>query len=170
MRNSIGTITEGSLVDGLTMKVAPSVSLDTLKTGKFVSIICAENTFFCLMTDIALHVSNPDILLYPPTEKETLLLSLLKHRNMYATAQLKPMVMLQKRSGDIVPVKILVKNETLPQRISSVCTLFSWDTTKIEFIGINNTGIRPAQSSSMYMPGVGNINESSVPKDGNAAP
>jgi len=71
--------------------------------------------------------------------------------------------------GDIVPVKVLVKNETLPQRISSVCTLFSWDTTKIEFIGINNTGIRPAQSSSMYMPGVGNINESSVPKDGNAA-
>ena len=105
MKKPIGTITEGSLVEGLTMKVAPDTALDTLKTGKFVSIICPENTFFCLMTDIALHVSNPDILLYPPTEKETLLLSILKHRSMYATAQLKPMVMLQKKSRDIIPVK-----------------------------------------------------------------
>lgn len=71
--------------------------------------------------------------------------------------------------GDIVPVKILVKNETLPQKISSVCTLFSWDTTKLEFMGLNKTGARAAQSSSMYMAGAGSINESSVPKDGNAA-
>jgi hypothetical protein len=71
--------------------------------------------------------------------------------------------------GDIVPVKILVKNETLPQKISSVCTLFSWDTTKLEFMGLNKTGARASQSSSMYMAGAGSINESSVPKDGNAA-
>jgi hypothetical protein len=71
--------------------------------------------------------------------------------------------------GDIVPVKVLVKNETLPQRISSVCTLFSWDTTKLEFVGVNNLGARTAQSSSIYMVGPGSINESSIPKDGNAA-
>lgn len=71
--------------------------------------------------------------------------------------------------GDIVPVKVLVKNETLPQKIASVCTLFGWDTTKLEFIGIDKTGARPSQSSSLYMVGTGSINETSIPKDGNAA-
>ena len=71
--------------------------------------------------------------------------------------------------GDTVPVRILVKNETLPQRIASVCTLFGWDNTKLEFMGINTTGARASQSNSIYWVGTGRINESIVPKDGNAA-
>ncbi len=106
MRKSIGTVTGGSLVEGLTMRVAYETPLETLKTGKFVSIIDASYTFFCLVTDIALHVSNPDILLYPPTEQEHLLLSLLQRKSMYASAQLKPMVMLSKEK-EVVPVKIV---------------------------------------------------------------
>jgi len=71
--------------------------------------------------------------------------------------------------GDIVPVKVLIKNETKPQSISSVFTIFGWDKTKIEFMGIDKTGARPSQSS--YIGGIAatSINEATIPKDGNAA-
>ena len=70
--------------------------------------------------------------------------------------------------GDTVPVQIKIKPETMPQVIYYVATNFAWDNTKLEFMGISNTGARRAQSSRMDMPGAGSINESLVPKDGNA--
>jgi hypothetical protein len=70
--------------------------------------------------------------------------------------------------GDTVPVQIKVKPESMPQILYYVATNFAWDNTKLEFMGISNTGARRAQSSRMDMPGAGSINESPVPKDGNA--
>jgi hypothetical protein len=70
--------------------------------------------------------------------------------------------------GDTVPVRVVVNSETSPQRIHSVSTIFAWDNTKLEFMGISKTGARASQSSSIYMVGTGSINESTVPKDGNA--
>jgi hypothetical protein len=75
----------------------------------------------------------------------------------------------QFKVGDTVPVSVLVKNETMPQLISSVMTIFAWDNTKLEFMGISKTGARASQSSSMYMAGPGSVNETIVPKDGNGA-
>jgi hypothetical protein len=75
----------------------------------------------------------------------------------------------QFKVGDVVPIKVVVKNENLPQQISSVFTIFGWDNTKLEFIGIDKTGARPSQSSSIYMVGTGSVNEVAIPKDGNAA-
>lgn len=70
--------------------------------------------------------------------------------------------------GDIVPVKIMVKPESGAQKISYVATNFVWDTTKLEFIGLDGIGAKPAQTSVMWMIGAGNINEVSIPKDGTA--
>jgi hypothetical protein len=69
--------------------------------------------------------------------------------------------------GDTVPVRVIVSPETNPQVIWSVCTTFAWDPTKLEFMGIDKTGSKPSMSSSI-MTGYSTINESSVPKDGNA--
>lgn len=70
--------------------------------------------------------------------------------------------------GDTVPVQIRVKTETKPQIIYFVATNFVWDNTKLEFMGLNGTGTRRAQSSRMDLAGAGMINETSIPKDGNA--
>ena len=95
------------------MRVTPETPIETIKTGKFVSIIGKDHTFFSLITDLTLEVTNSDILLYPPTENETLLHSFLKRKHIYATAQLKPMVMLDKEQK-IGPVK------TIPAHFSKV--------------------------------------------------
>lgn len=75
---------------------------------------------------------------------------------------------IQYKVGDIVPVQVKIKPETAPQFISWVATNFVWDNTKLEFMGINKTGARASQSSKIDLPGVGAINETAIPKDGNA--
>jgi hypothetical protein len=71
--------------------------------------------------------------------------------------------------GDTVPVKVLIKNEAGPQLVSSVYTIFGWDTSKLEFMGMDKKGARSSISSSIGWTGEGRVNETSVPKDGNAA-
>lgn len=70
--------------------------------------------------------------------------------------------------GDTVPVRVLVKNESLPQRISSVSSIFAWDNTKLEFMGVSTVGARPSMVNRLDMVGAGAVNETAVPKDGNA--
>jgi len=71
--------------------------------------------------------------------------------------------------GDIVPVQVMIKPDTKPQLLSSVCTNFIWDPNVLEFMGLNKAGSPPSMDNSIPMPGPGNINEVSVPKDGNAS-
>lgn len=96
MENSLGHIIEGSLSEGFTMRVAQGTDLEHIKAGRFVAIQGKENIFFSMIMNVKLQVSHPDILLYPPTEQEHLLREFLKKKSMYATVQLKPMIMLDK--------------------------------------------------------------------------
>jgi hypothetical protein len=113
MKHKIGHITGGSLTDGFTMHIVPDAHLEEIKTGKFVSIVSNTHTFFSLITDLTLQVTNQDILLFPPTENESLLKDVLKQKGMYATAHLKPMLMLDAEQRP-KPVK------TIPSHFASV--------------------------------------------------
>ena len=113
MRKILGTIVSGSLTEGLVMRIAPQTGLEEIKTGKFVSVMGNDHTFFSMITDLTLEVTNPDILLFPPTQEETLLTSMLKQKDIYATATLKPMLMLDKKAEKL-PVK------TIPPHFSTV--------------------------------------------------
>ena len=105
MNNILGHIISGSLTDGLLMRVSPHANLETLKMGKFVSIHGEHNKFFCLITDLKLEVTHPDILLFPPSQEENLLKQALKTKDMYATAVLRPMLMLHEEKPS--PVKTI---------------------------------------------------------------
>lgn len=106
MSKLIGHIISGSLAEGLLMRLNPLTELENLRTGKFVSIHGNFNKFFSLITDLKLQVSHPDILLFPPDNKEFLLKQALETKDIYALATLKPMIMLNKE-GKIIPVKTL---------------------------------------------------------------
>lgn len=113
MTKKIGTIVGGSLSEGLSMRVDSETPFESIKTGKFVSIIGKNYTFFSLITDLSLEVTHQEIIQFPPQADQTLLLSFLKRKNMYAIAQLKPMVMVDKNSH-ISPVK------TVPEHFATV--------------------------------------------------
>lgn len=113
MKKMIGHILSGSLSEGFVMRVNADAHLEDLKTGKFVSIIGNNYAFFSLVTDISLAVTDPDILLFPPSAREPLLASLLQNKDIYATVQLKPMLMVNSNK-QIMPVK------TIPPHFSPV--------------------------------------------------
>lgn len=124
MKNFLGYIASGSLTEGFVMRISPHVTLEQIKTGKFVSIVGTTHTFFSLVTDLSLEVAHPDILLFPPTPEEKLLARTLKHKDMYATAQLKPMLMLAKDEKPS-PVK------TVPPHFAAVYEADAKDVARI---------------------------------------
>ncbi len=72
-RDTLGVITQGSLVEGLDMKLDPERSVEDIKAGKFVVVEGFKNEFFSMITDLKLDATNPDILLYPPHDGDQLL-------------------------------------------------------------------------------------------------
>lgn len=106
MNNFLGNIIAGSLTDGLVMRINPKADLEKLKTGKFVCISGLHNRFFSLITDFKLEVTHPDILLFPPSSDEPLLKKALKTKDIYASASLKPMIMINNQ-GEVLPVKTI---------------------------------------------------------------
>ncbi len=124
MKKVLGHILSGSLTEGLLMRIHYDTNLEEIKTGKFVSIVGADYAFFSLITDLTLAVSHPDILLFPPTPQETFLNAMLRKKDIYATAQLKPMLMLNKQNQKM-PVK------TIPAHFSTVYEADSKDVAAI---------------------------------------
>jgi DNA helicase HerA-like ATPase len=123
-RKKLGHILSGSLTEGLVMRLDSSGCLEDIKTGKFVSIIGDQYTFFSLITDIELEVTNPDILLFPPQEDEKLLSDVLKKRDIYAKVCLRPMLMLD-RNQHKMPVK------TIPSHFATVYDASDRDVAQI---------------------------------------
>jgi DNA helicase HerA-like ATPase len=113
MKQIIGSLISGSLNDGFVMRIHHDTNLEEIKTGKFVSIHGKQHSFFSLITDLTLQVTHPDILLFPPAAHETLLNTILRKKDIYATAHLKPMLMVD-HEGQPKPVK------TIPPHFATV--------------------------------------------------
>jgi DNA helicase HerA-like ATPase len=124
MKKKIGHIVSGSLAEGMVMRIDAQANPEEIKTGKFVSIVGKNHKYFSLITDLSLAISHPDILLFPPDESEELLLSFLKQKDIYATANLKPMLMLG-ADGKPLPVK------TIPPHFSNVLEVDNRDVALI---------------------------------------
>ena len=110
---AIGQIISGSLSEGFIMRFSPTTDIETIKSGKFVCIQGHSHRFFSIITDLTLETAHPEILQFPPSDKEDLLKHLLSTNSTYATAQLKPMLMLNKLNH-ISPVK------TVPHHFAAV--------------------------------------------------
>lgn len=88
------------------MRLDPSYPLEEIKTGKFACVHGQHYTFFSLITDLELQVTNQDIISFPPTKQETLLHDMLSKRDIYANVKLRPMLMMDDQQGKM-PVKTI---------------------------------------------------------------
>ena len=71
-RKTLGTITHGSLSEGLQMRLLPEVSVEALRAGKFVVVEGDHHRFFSMITDVTLEAQAPDILRSPPSKDQLL--------------------------------------------------------------------------------------------------
>ncbi len=122
-RKMIGRVIAGSLTDGLVVRIDPSTNLADVKAGKFVSVKSGTSTFLSLITDVKLEVSNPEIIRIPPGPHEVLLADVLGYNDMYATAMVRAMVVLE--GGKQEPVK------SIPPHFSPV---YEADANEMEII------------------------------------
>ena len=130
-RRRVGVVVSGSLVGGLEMKLDEWYSVEDIRAGKFVVIEGEKSRFFCMVTDVRLDATNPQVLADPPDEEEDLMRQVLHGTATYGTVCLRPLLMTEK--DDAIEVEDgtphLVK--TIPVHFSVVCEAEEDDVNRI---------------------------------------
>jgi len=95
-RERIGVVTQGSLNEGLTVRLDPTASVEKMRVGNFVIIDGQLNDFFCLVSDVRLEATNAQVLMDPPGDGEDFTRQALAGTSIFGTIALAPMLMLEK--------------------------------------------------------------------------
>lgn len=96
----LGMIVEGSLVDGLRARLDAHASVEDMRVGKFVKIDGDKHEFFCLITDIQLGATDPQVLQDPPSHGDDFLRQVLAGTTTYGAIKVQPMLMLARGEQD----------------------------------------------------------------------
>ena len=95
----LGSVIQGSLSQGLEVRLHPDVSVEEMRVGKFLVVQGVRSRFFCLLTDVSLGTANPRILANPPSLEDTLMREVLAGSGTYGTIELAPMLMFTPLAG-----------------------------------------------------------------------
>ncbi|MDY6804763.1 MAG: ATP-binding protein [Cyanobacteriota bacterium] len=94
----LGSVIQGSLTQGLEVRLHPDVSVEDMRVGKFVVVRGARSHFFCLLTDVLLGTSSSRIVSNPPPPNDDFLHAVLAGSSTYGTIEISPMLMLAEKS------------------------------------------------------------------------
>lgn len=89
----LGSIIQGSLTNGLEVRLCPHVSVEDMRVGKFLVVQGIRSRFFCMLTDVALGTANQRIIANPPNWEDTFLRQVLAGSSTYGSINLTPMLM-----------------------------------------------------------------------------
>ena len=93
LERPLGSVIQGSLSQGLEVRLHADVSVEDMRVGKFLVVQGLRSRFFCMMTDVALGTTSPRILANPPEPTNTFLQEVLAGTGTYGTINLTPMLM-----------------------------------------------------------------------------
>lgn len=89
----LGSVIQGSLSQGLEVRLHPDVSVEDMRVGKFLVVRGVRSQFFCMLTDVALGTGSSRILAHPPEPTNQFLQDVLAGTGTYGTINLTPMLM-----------------------------------------------------------------------------
>ncbi|MDJ0661522.1 MAG: ATP-binding protein [Crocosphaera sp.] len=89
----LGAVVQGSLSQGLEVRLHSDVSVEQMRVGKFLVVQGVRSRFFCLLTDVSLGTANPRILANPPSFQDTFMRDVLAGSATYGNVELAPMLM-----------------------------------------------------------------------------
>ncbi len=96
----LGSVIQGSLSEGLEVRLHADVSVEEMRVGKFMVVQGRRSRFFCLVTDVALGTSSNRIIANPPEPSNSLLQEVLAGSSTYGTIYLTPMLMFTPKMGE----------------------------------------------------------------------
>jgi DNA helicase HerA-like ATPase len=94
LEKPLGSVIQGSLSEGLEIRLHPDVSVEDMRVGKFLVVQGMRSRFFCLLTDVSLGTSNPRIFTHPPDPNDSFWRDVLAGSDTYGTIEIAPMLML----------------------------------------------------------------------------
>jgi len=89
----LGSVIQGSLSQGLEVRLQPDVSVEEMRVGKFLVVRGTRSHFFCMLTDVTLGTATPRILTNPPDPADSFLSEVLAGTGTYGMVNLAPMLM-----------------------------------------------------------------------------
>ncbi len=109
----LGTVIGGSLQEGILVRLEQKISIESIKTGRFVTIDGASYRFISLITDLRLTAKSQEQISAIPTSTETLFKMALMHHDMHVIATVRPLLLIdqQRRVGPVT---------TIPHHFASV--------------------------------------------------
>jgi len=136
--HSLGIVIQGSLSQGLEVKLNSDISVEQMRVGKFLVVQGSESRFFSLVTNISLGITNSRIFSNPPSFQDTLMIDILAGRTIYSTIEITPMLMLAPTKQDTKNIDTnleLLPVKTVPSHFSPVYeasekdfrTVFGWE-------------------------------------------
>jgi hypothetical protein len=113
----LGLVVEGSLVEGLKVRLDERANIEDVRVGHFVRIQGTKQDFFCLVEDVRLSTSAPEVLASPPDpESQGFLRSVLSGTAAFGGLDIQPMLMLDRENPDEGPLPV----RTVPSHFSPV--------------------------------------------------
>lgn len=92
----LGVVTSGAYNTGLTVRLDPDVSTESLRIGNFVVVEGEQNLYFSLIEDMELATSDPRLLADPLHGASAFAMRALAGTNVYGTVVVRPLLMMEK--------------------------------------------------------------------------
>ena len=93
LEKPLGSVIQGSLTQGLEIRLHADISVEEMRVGKFLVVRGRKARFFCMLTDVSLGTSSLRIIANPPEPDDDFLREVLAGSGTYGTFNLTPMLM-----------------------------------------------------------------------------
>ncbi len=142
----LGSVIQGSLSEGLDVRLHADVSVEEMRVGKFLVVQGVRSRFFCLLTDVSLGTANPRILANPPSFEDTFMREILAGSSTYGTIELCPMLMFTPTDEETSAFSA-AKNENKSNGNSSLASFAAQTSAEVELLPVKTI---PAHFSQVY--------------------
>ena len=102
----LGAVVGGSISRGLAVKLDAHVAIEELAIGRYIVIHGQQKRFFCMINDISLHATNPQIESDPPDISDQFLTEIYSGTVVYSIITVTPMLVIDETEGPL-PVKTI---------------------------------------------------------------
>ena len=138
LETPLGSVIQGSLSQGLEVRLHPDVSVEEMRVGKFLVVQGVRSRFFCLLTDVCLGTASDRIVANPPDPGDSFMREVLAGSGTYGTIDLSPMLMITQSE---------FKREKTPGNGSSLASFEAQTSTDMELLPVKTI---PAHFSQVF--------------------
>lgn len=137
LEKPLGSVIQGSLSQGLEVRLHPDVSVEEMRVGKFLVVQGTRSRFFCMLTDVSLGTASQRIIANPPEPTNLFLQEVLAGSGTYGTIELSPMLM-------------FTPTEKPPEKKKKSSKLASFEANSSEAIELLPVKTIPSHFSQVY--------------------